>query len=36
MKIKIYTADGYKIINVEVGDDVKRIAERFMSWEYVL
>ena len=36
MKIKVYTADGYKIVSVEVQDDVKSISEKFQCWEYVL
>ena len=35
-KIKVYLLNGYKIITVEVQDDIKIIAERYQSWEYVL
>lgn len=36
MKIKVYTEEGYKIVKVEVRDDVKSISERYQHWEYVL
>ena len=36
MKIKVYIPGGYKIVNVEVDDDVKVISEKFMKWEYVV
>lgn len=37
MKIKAYLKSGdFKIINVTIQDDVKRIAEKFDRWEYSL
>jgi len=36
MKIKVYLPTGYKIVNVEVLDDVKSISEKYQCWEYVL
>ena len=36
MKIKVYLPSGYKIVSVLVADDVKKIAEKFLRWEYVL
>ncbi len=36
MKIKVSVPGGYKIANIEVQDDVKMIAEKYQSWEYVL
>ncbi len=36
MKIKVYLPNGYKIVNVEVWDSIKRIAEKYQRWEYVL
>ena len=36
MKIKVYLEDGYKIINISVNDDTKKISEMFTRWEYVL
>jgi len=36
MKIKVYLPNGYKIVNVEVCDSIKRIAEKYQRWEYVL
>ena len=36
MKIKVFTEQGYKIVTVEVQDDVKSISEKYQSWEYVL
>ena len=36
MKIKVFVPGGYKIVNIEVQDDVKMIAEKFQCWEYVL
>ena len=28
--------DGYKVVNVNVADDVKKIAAKYLRWEYVL
>jgi len=36
MKIKVYTEQGYKIVNVEVQDDIKSISKQYQYWEYVL
>ena len=36
MRIKVFMPDGYKVVNVNVADDVKKIAEKFLRWEYVL
>jgi hypothetical protein len=36
MKIKVYLEDGYKIVNISVNDDMKKISEKFTQWEYVL
>ena len=36
MRIKVYLPNGYKIVAVSVADDVKKIAERFLRWEYAL
>ena len=36
MKIKVYLPSGYKIVSVTGADDVKKIAEKFLRWEYVL
>jgi len=36
MKIKVYLAKGYKIINVSVFDSIKAISEKYSRWEYVL
>lgn len=37
MRIKAYLTNGrYKIIRVQVTDDVKKIANKFERWEYVL
>ena len=36
MKIKVYLPNGYKIINVEVWDSIKKIADQYQRWEYVL
>lgn len=37
MKIKAYLENGtYKIVRVNVTDDVKRIAAKYSRWEYVL
>jgi len=36
MKIKVFIPSGYKIVSVNVADDVKKIAEKFLRWEYVL
>ncbi len=36
MKIKVFIPSGYKIVRVLVADDVKKIAEKFNRWEYVL
>ncbi len=36
MKIKVYLAQGYKIINVSVFDSIKAISEKYSRWEYVL
>ena len=36
MKIKVYLPNGYKIVSVNVADDVKKIANEFQRWEYVL
>lgn len=37
MKIKAYLENGtYKIVSVTVADDVKRIANKYNRWEYVL
>ena len=36
MKIKVYLPHGYKIVSVSVADDVKKIADNFERWEYVL
>ena len=36
MKIKVFFPNGYKIVRVQVADDVKKIASKFQRWEYVL
>lgn len=37
MKIKAYLENGnFRIISVLVTDDVKKIANQFERWEYVL
>ena len=36
MKIKVYLAKGYRIINVSVHDTIKEISEKYSRWEYVL
>jgi len=36
MKIKIFLPNGYKIVTVQVADDIKSIAEKYLRWEYVL
>lgn len=37
MKIKAYLTNGkYKIIKIEVTDDVKTIANTYERWEYIL
>ena len=36
MKIKVFITGGYKIVSVNVFDDVKRIADKYNRWEYVL
>ena len=36
MKIKVFVPGGYKIVNIEVKDDVKMIANKYQSWEYIL
>jgi len=36
MKIKVYLAKGYRIINVSVSDSVKEISKKYGRWEYVL
>ena len=36
MKIKVFIPGGYKIVRVGVQDDVKKISEKFIQWEYIL
>ena len=36
MKIKVFMPYGYKIVMVQVADDVKKIASKYLRWEYVL
>jgi hypothetical protein len=36
MNIKVYLQTGYKIVRVVVSDDIKKIADKFDRWEYVL
>ena len=36
MNIKVYLPTGYKIVRVVVSDDIKKIADKFDRWEYVL
>lgn len=36
MKIKVFLPNGYKIVSVQVADDVKKIADKYDRWEYVL
>jgi len=36
MKIKVYIGNGYRVINVSVGDSVKTISNLFERWEYIL
>jgi len=36
MKIKVFITGGYKIVSVNVFDDIKRIADKYNRWEYVL
>ena len=36
MKIKVFLPSGYKVVHVEVADDVKQIADKYLRWEYVL
>lgn len=37
MRIKAYLENGkYKIISVLVTDDVKKIANQYERWEYIL
>lgn len=36
MKIKVFIPGGYKIVRVEVLDDVKKISDKFIRWEYIL
>jgi len=36
MKIKVYVKNGYRVINVSVGDSVKTISSIFERWEYIL
>lgn len=37
MKIKVYIKDNvYKIVTVLVIDDIKKIANKYERWEYVL
>ncbi len=37
MKIKVFTtSNSYKIVNVSNEDDIKKIADKFNRWEYVL
>ena len=36
MKIKVFTINGQKIVNVVVIDDVTAIADKYNRWEYVL
>ena len=36
MKIKVFTPNGYKIVNVLVADDIQSIADKFIRWEYLV
>lgn len=36
MKIKVFIQGGYKIVNVMVHDDIKKISEKFVLSEYIL
>jgi len=36
MNIKVYLPTGYKIVQIVVSDDIKKIADKFERWEYVL
>lgn len=36
MKIKVFIPGGYKIVSIMAHDDIKKISEKFMQWEYVL
>ena len=36
MKVKVFIQSGYKIVAVNILDDIKKIAEKFDRWEYVL
>lgn len=37
MKIKVYIKDNvYKIVTVLVIDDIRKIANKYDKWEYVL
>lgn len=37
MKIKVYIKDDvYKIVTVLVIDDIRKIANKYPKWEYVL
>jgi len=36
MKIKVFMPTGYKIVQIVVSDDIKKIADKFERWEYVL
>ena len=36
MKIKVFMPTGYKIVQIVVSDDIKKIADKFDRWEYVL
>lgn len=36
MKIKVFLPTGYKIVRVSTADDIKKIAEKYQRWEYVL
>ena len=36
MKIKVFLLSGYKIVVVNIFDDIKKIADKYKKWEYVL
>ena len=36
MKIKVFVPGGYRIVNVDIQDDIKMISEKYQEWEYVL
>jgi len=36
MSIKVFMPTGYKIVRVLVSDDIKKIADKYERWEYVL